>query len=119
MYGRTVQPVQVCGTVRGPDDAPLAEADVYAFEADGDNGRHVASGADGRFCFDDLVLSPDYERTFARSPGALRVGFTYDDRRSDLDYPFRFQVGSTAALDACPTGPVSYTHPTLPTSDPV
>ena len=103
--GRTVQPVQVCGTVRGPDDAPLAEADVYAFEADGDNGRHVASGADGRFCFDDLVLSPDYERTFARSPGALRVGFTYDDRRSDLDYPFRFQVGSTAALDACPTGP--------------
>lgn len=102
---RAALPVRVCGIVHGPDRTPLAEADVYAFEADGDNGRHVASDADGRFCFDDLVLSPDYERTFARSPGALRVGFTYDDRRSDLDYPFRFQVGSTAALDACPTGP--------------
>jgi len=97
-------PVRACGTIVAPTGAALAGADVYAFEADGDNGRHTVSGADGRFCFDRLTLSPDYERTFARSPGALRVGFTYDDRRSDLDYPFRFQLGATAALDACPTG---------------
>lgn len=97
-------PMQICGAVTGPDGAAAASAEVFAFEADGDNGRRAVADRQGRYCFDGLVVSPDYERTFARSPGALRVGFTYDDRRSDLDYPFRFQVGATAALDACPSG---------------
>lgn len=97
-------PFTICGVVTGPDGAPSAGAEVFAFEADGDNGRRTTADGAGRYCFEDIVPSPDYERTYARSPGALRVGFTYDDRRSDLDYPFRYQVGATAALDACPSG---------------
>lgn len=98
----------VCGTVRDEDGGAAAGAEVFAFEADGDNGRRVTADARGRFCFAALTVSPDHARTFARSPGALRVGFSYDDRRSDLDYPFRYQVGSTAALDACPADDIWY-----------
>ncbi len=106
--GEPAAPARLCGVVRDVDGAPAAAAEVFAFEADGDNGRREVADGDGRFCFDGLVVSPDHERTYARSPGALRVGFTYDDRRSDVDYPFRFQVGATAALDACPADDLWY-----------
>lgn len=101
-------PQRLCGGVRDVGGDPAAGAEVFAFEADGDNGQRVVADAQGRFCFAALTVSPDHARTFARSPGALRLGFTYDDRRSDLDYPFRYQVGSTAALDACPADDIWY-----------
>lgn len=101
-------PQRLCGIVRDVGGAPAVGAEVFAFEADGDNGQRVVADTQGRFCFAALTVSPDHARTFARSPGALRVGFSYDDRRSDLDYPFRYQVGSTAALDACPADDIWY-----------
>ncbi len=90
----------LCGTVFEAGQ-PAVGADVYAFESDGDNGRHRTSDSQGRFCFADLLVPPAAERSFARSPGAIRLGLEYDEARTDLEYPYRWQVGPTADLGVC------------------
>ncbi len=90
----------ICGTVLA-NGQPQAGADVYAFESDGDNGQHRTSDGHGRFCFADLLVPPAAERSYARSPGAVRLGLEYDEARTDLEYPYRWQVGRSAELGVC------------------
>ncbi len=94
--------VRVCGQVVD-DGRPVVGAQVYAFEADGDNGIGTTSDAEGRFCFEALDLPPPMERNYAQSSGAMRLGVKYDDARQTLDYPYRWQLGRTTELDVCET----------------
>jgi hypothetical protein len=95
--------ITICGEVR--DGATVVpEATVYAFEGDGDNGVLELSDDQGRFCLRDLMVPPPHERTYARSSGAIRLGVEYDSRRTDLAYPYRWQLGDTAALSVCQAG---------------
>lgn len=94
--------VKLCGRVRDGGRA-VADAEVFAFEADGDNGLRTTTDAAGRYCFDSLAIPPALERNFAQSSGALRLGVKYDDARQTLDYPYRWQLGRTADLDVCAT----------------
>lgn len=100
-------PVEVCGTVTDGGE-PVAGARVVAFESDGDNGTETTTNDDGRYCFDALEMPEPSERTFARSSGALRLGLEYDERRTDIEYPFRWQLGRSDELDACRSGDAVY-----------
>jgi len=100
-------PTSICGTV-WDGSVPAAGARVIAFETDGDNGTETTADAGGRFCLHDLRPPPPSGRTFARSPGAIRLGLEYDDHGTDVAYPFRWQLGPSHALDACTSGDVVY-----------
>jgi hypothetical protein len=89
----------VCGRVERSGE-PESGATVTAFEVDGDGLAQRTAGPDGTFCFEDLPVPEPHDRSFARSPGAIRLGLEYDDL-SDLEYPFRWQLGRTAELDVC------------------
>jgi hypothetical protein len=91
---------RVCGTVRRAG-AVVPGAEVIAFEADGDNGVRTTADAGGRYCLVDLPIAPPYQRTFARSPGAVRLALEYDEKRTDIEYPFRWQLGRTEDLAVC------------------
>jgi hypothetical protein len=90
----------VCGQVLD-GGRPVAGTDVYLFEGDGDNGMHLAADTDGRYCFRDVPVPGPDELTFARSPGAVRLGLEYDEDRTGLGYPFRWQLGRTVDLAVC------------------
>jgi hypothetical protein len=94
--------VRVCGRVVD-GTAPVAGAEVFAFEADGDNGVRSTAGPDGAFCFEALTMPPPLERNYTQSSGAMRLAVKYDDARQTLDYPYRWQLGRTADLDVCTT----------------
>jgi hypothetical protein len=93
----------VCGQVVDGAD-PVAGASVAAFEVDGDGLSQTTTDATGRFCFANLPVARAPERTFARSPGALRVGLEYNDNLTDIGYPYRWQLGPTNDLDVCASG---------------
>jgi hypothetical protein len=92
--------VTICGTVLRDGQAAVG-AEVYAFEADGDNGILAVADASGGFCFHDIEVPPSHERTFARSPGSIRLGLEYDEMGGSIAYPYRWQLGETDALDVC------------------
>jgi hypothetical protein len=92
--------VTVCGNVV-QSGLGVEGAEVTAFEVDGDGLRQVVTDAEGRFCFEALPVPAAHERSYARSPGALRLGLEYDEKRTDLEYPFRWQLGLTSELDTC------------------
>ncbi len=92
--------ITVCGTVfQGKQ--PVAGAEVFAFEPDGDNGVRAVADPNGEFCFPELAVPPPHERSYARSPGAIRLGLEYDEVRTSLAYPYRWQLGRTADLAVC------------------
>lgn len=99
--------VRLCGTVRD-GGAPVAGAEVFAFEIDGDRGERAVADAAGRYCFERLAVPPPFERSFARSSGAVRLGLEYDDDATDLAYPYRWQLGRTVDLDVCESGGQRY-----------
>jgi hypothetical protein len=101
-------PMVLCGTVKTADGAPGSGADVYVFESDGDNGRQQTAGPSGEFCFEGLEPVPEHQRTYSRSPGAVRLGLEYDEKRTDVAYPFRWQLGASEQLDVCETGDTMY-----------
>jgi hypothetical protein len=98
---------RLCGVVTS-GGAPAPNAVVTVFESDGDNGRKTVTGPDGSVCLDGLDPVPAYERTFSRSPGSVRLALEYDDKRTDIAYPFRWQLGATEDLDICESGDVIY-----------
>lgn len=100
-------PSKVCGQVT-LGSRPVAGARVVAFESDGDNGVETETDADGRYCIGGLRVPEAARRTYARSSGAIRLGLEYDDRESDVEYPFRWQVGRTAELEVCSTSDAVY-----------
>lgn len=88
----------LCGQVRS-GGAAAGGAEVYAFDATAGKGRRAVADAAGRFCFpppEDQAPEP-----FAPSPGALRIGLACDALESDVDYPFRWQLGAIETLDVC------------------
>lgn len=97
-------PPDLCITGEG-EGAPRGDAgdgdEVYLFESDGDNGRLVEADEAGRLCVASLPATPAIRRTFARSPGSIRLGLAFDMLESSLEYPFRWQVGSIEDLDVC------------------
>ncbi len=99
--------VSLCGTVTD-GGRPVPGAEVFAFEIDGDRGVLAVADAQGRYCFDSLAVAPPSQRTYARSSGAIRLGLQYDDSPIDLEYPFRWQLGPTTALDVCEAGDQRY-----------
>jgi hypothetical protein len=104
----TGQPNPLCGNVELADGSPAAGIDVFVFESDGDNGRREVTEPDGSFCFVDLEPVPPHQLTYARSPGVVRLGLEYDEKRSDLAYPFRWQLGATEDIDVCETSDAFY-----------
>lgn len=92
--------ISLCGTVRDAGQ-PVPGAEVFAFEIDGDRGQRAVADAEGHYCFEDLAIPPPGQRSYARSSGAVRLGLQYDDSPIDLEYPFRWQLGPTTALDVC------------------
>jgi hypothetical protein len=99
--------VAVCGRVSDGSRA-VPRARVVAFESDGDNGVETETGRDGSFCLAGLRLPPAAERTYARSPGAIRLALEYDEKATDLEYPFRWQLGRSEELDVCRSGDSLY-----------
>ena len=88
----------LCGQVRS-GGAAAGGAEVYAFDATAGKGRRAVADAAGRFCFPPLAdQAPE---PFAPSPGALRIGLACDALESDVDYPFRWQLGAMETLDVC------------------
>jgi hypothetical protein len=102
VIGDSARSVRLCGTVTD-GGKPVSGADVYAFEADGDNGVKATTDVAGHYCFAALTMPPPLERNFAESSGAMRLGLQYDDSRQSVEYPFRWQLGRTADLDVCAT----------------
>lgn len=100
-------PSTLCGIVTN-GAGPVPAATVAVFESDGDNGRMATTDGDGRFCIADLEPVPEYERTFSRSPGSVRLALEYDDKRTDIAYPFRWQLGATEELEVCQSGDAVY-----------
>ncbi len=78
--------------------APVPGAEVFAFDAVAGQGRRALADAAGRFC---IAPPPESPASFAPSPGALRVGLACDALESDVDYPFRWQLGAMESLDVC------------------
>ncbi len=93
----------VCGRLT-VDGRAATEAEAFLFFMDGDRGRAAEVAEDGRFCFEGLPTGGEVERSWARSPGAMRLGLEYDEKRTDLGYPWRWQLGPTARLDVCDAG---------------
>jgi hypothetical protein len=101
--------VRLCGQlVDAADGRPVADTEVHAFQADGDLGVTVRSDGQGEFCFEALPVATTHSQNYARSPGALRIGVEHDARRTDVDHPWRWQVGPTTALDVCHAERESY-----------
>lgn len=92
--------VDVCGRVTDAG-AAVAGAEVTVFEIDGDGLGQTTTGDDGRWCLKDVPVPDEGQRSFARSPGAIRLGLEYDEKQTDLAYPYRWQLGRTADLDVC------------------
>lgn len=88
---------QICGTVTH-DGRPVPGAEVFAFDAVGGQGRRAVADEAGSFC---LAPPPAQTASFAPSPGALRIGLACDALESDVDYPFRWQLGAMESLDVC------------------
>jgi len=90
-----------CVAVVDHNGMPVPNAEVYAFEGDGDGGRRVLAGPDGRACFEELESPPVHELTYARSSGSLRLALTHDSIDSNIAYPFRWQLGRIHEIDVC------------------
>jgi hypothetical protein len=99
----TPETVTVCGRVT-EGGRPASQAEVFAFEADGDKGARATVDAAGQFCFEGLRVPPAFERSLARVPGVIRLGLEYDEKLTDLEYPYRWQLGRTSELDVCDGG---------------
>lgn len=89
---------RLCGQVRSEGSA-AGGAEVFAFDAAASKGRRAVADAAGRFCFEPA--KDEGAATFAPSPGALRIGLACDALESDVDYPFRWQLGAMETLDVC------------------
>ena len=101
--------VRLCGrVVDAAEGMPVSDAEVHAFQADGDLGSSTRADQGGGFCFEGLPVGPAHTQNFARSPGALRLGVEHDARRTDVDHPWRWQVGPTTMLEVCHAERESY-----------
>jgi hypothetical protein len=95
----------ICGQVTSPDGSPVVGASVYVFESDGDGILKAATDPNGRYC---LVNVRPGRRDFSRRSGAVRIGLEYDEKLTDLPYPYRWQLGRIEELDVCESGAVIY-----------
>lgn len=88
----------ICGRVTNSEGAPVAGAAVYLFESDGDGILKVVTDPEGRYCLRNVRPG---RRDFSRRSGAVRLGLEYDEKLTDLPYPYRWQLGRTEELEVC------------------
>jgi hypothetical protein len=95
----------ICGRVTGTDGRPVSGAAVYLFESDGDGILKAVTDAEGRYCLANVRPG---RRDFSRRSGAVRLGLEYDEKLTDLPYPYRWQLGRTEELAVCESENVIY-----------
>ena len=95
----------ICGQVSASDGLAVAGAKIYVFESDGDGILKTISDAQGRYCFANLHPG---RRDYSRRSGAIRLGLEYDEKLTDLAYPYRWQIGSIEDLEICESENVVY-----------
>jgi len=95
----------ICGQVSDTDGQPVAGAAVYIFESDGDGILKAITDSDGRYCLANVRPG---RRDFSRRSGAVRLGLEYDEKLTDLPYPYRWQLGRTEELAVCESENVIY-----------
>ncbi|MBS1251601.1 MAG: hypothetical protein MAG451_00634 [Anaerolineales bacterium] len=95
----------ICGQVSSRDGEPVPGAAVYIFESDGDGILKTLTDTEGQYCLADVRPG---RRDFSRRSGAVRLGLEYDEKLTDLPYPYRWQLGRTEDLDVCESENVIY-----------
>lgn len=94
----------ICGQVSAAGQ-PVAGATVYIFEGDGDGILKAITDSDGRYCLANVRPG---RRDFSRRSGAVRLGLEYDEKLTDLPYPYRWQIGRIEELAVCESENVIY-----------
>lgn len=95
----------LCGRVSDIGGRPVPGATVYIFESDGDGILKAVTDVDGRYCLANVRPG---RRDFSRRSGAVRLGLEYDEKLTDLPYPYRWQLGRTEELEICESDNVIY-----------
>ncbi|MFQ5854892.1 MAG: carboxypeptidase regulatory-like domain-containing protein [Anaerolineae bacterium] len=95
----------ICGRVADTAGQPVVGAAVYIFESDSDGILKAITDADGGYCLANVRPG---RRDFSRRSGAVRLGLEYDEKLTDLPYPYRWQLGRTDELEVCESDNVIY-----------
>lgn len=95
----------LCGRISDSKDRPIPGALVYIFEGDGDGILKAVTDADGWYCLTNVRPG---RRDFSRRSGAVRLGLEYDEKLTDVPYPYRWQLGRIEELAICESDSVIY-----------
>lgn len=95
----------ICGRLSNTEGQPVSGAAVYLFESDGDGILKAITDEQGQYCLANVRPG---RRDFSRRSGAVRLGLEYDEKLTDLPYPYRWQIGRIEDLAVCESENIIY-----------